>query len=216
MSLNFTLSIQGDDFLRDSLEKFPVKAGEAAKLAINSTLAKGYTKIKRRIGQKANLKSSYIASRLYQNKADKNNLSGSIVGRYRATSLARFDPTQLYQQKKAGEGRKKAGLSVQVRTARRKIPRGFLMSLRSGNTGLAIRLPAGKKPKRLFNAQPLYSPTGQNKNRDSDVYLLYGPSVHQIMTADKAGPSILDEVIPELTDYLNVEFRRQFLRLQNG
>ncbi len=216
MSLQVSITIQGDDFLRDNLDKFPKQAGEAAKLAINATLDRGYTRIKRRIGEKANLKPAYIGSRLDVKKADKNSLYGSIIGRYRATSLARFDPVQMYSGGKGSEGRKKAGLSIKVKTTRRKIPRAFLMGLKSDNKGLAIRVPAGQKPKRLFEAKPLYSQTGKNAGKDSDVYLLYGPSVHQIMTSDKTGRSLLDEVTPELTEYLNLEFKRQFARLRDG
>lgn len=70
-----------------------------------------------------------------------------------------------------------------------------------GNTGLAVRLSKGERPNRRFNGKPLY------KNQESDVYLLYGPSVEQIF--DDVAP----EIAPELTTYFNNEFVRQFDRL---
>lgn len=211
--MTLQVKIEGNDFFRDALEKYPAVANKAARMAINSTLDKGYTRIKRRIGEKANLKPAYIAGRLTVRKADDNRLSGSIVGRYRGTSLARFDPNVLYGPTKSGTGKKRAGVSVKVRNLRRKMSKAFLMQLKNENQGLAIRIPKGQKPKRIFDAKPLYSP---RSGREQDVYLLYGPSVHQIMTSDKQGPSVLSEVTPELTDYLNNEFQRQFARLSGG
>jgi hypothetical protein len=86
------------------------------------------------------------------------------------------------------------------------LKRAFLMNLKrgkdsNGNMGLALRVNKGEKPKRRFNGKPLY------KTRNSEVYLLYGPSVEQVF--DDVAP----EVAPEVARYFNNEFVRQFNRL---
>lgn len=213
MSLGVKVTVEGDSVLQDYIERYPDVARKAARLAINDTLRKGRVKIKKRIMEKVNLKSRYLDSdRLYVDLANDSTLSGKIVGRYRSTSLARFEARQLYES----GTKRQAGVSVRVKNVQRKIPKAFLMNLKNENKGVAIRLKPGEKPKRRFEAKPLYSSRGPNAGKGKDIYLLYGPSIHQVMTSDKQGPSILEEVRPELTQYLNTEFKRQFARLSNG
>ena len=209
MSLNLRFSVTGDEAVQKALLDFPKDARKAAKLAINDTVRRGRRKTKQKIMSQVNLKSSYLnKSRLTEFFATDDNLVGSIVGRRRPTSLARFDAQQLYRS-----GKKKAGVAVRVKNARKKIPNAFLVNLKAGNRdganqGLAIRLPEGKKPRRRFSGKPLY--------KGSNVWLLYGPSVNQVMTADVQGQSIVERLKPELNKYLNREFRRQFGRLRGG
>lgn len=210
MSLGLKVGVTGNKQLIDYLERFPVQARKAAKLAINDAIRRGRRKAKQEIMRQVNLKPGYLDGRdgkprLESFFADENSLSGSIVGRRRPTSLARFDAKQLYQT----GSKRPAGVVVKVNRARKKIPRAFLVSLKSGNRdggnqGLAIRVPQGTKPKRRFNAKPLY----QSKN--TDVYLLYGPSVQQVFD------DVAVELQPELSTYLNREFQRQFARLYGG
>lgn len=214
MSLNLRFSVSGDDTMEKYLREYPKAARKAAKLSINDTIRRGRRKTKQEIMSQVNLKSSYLnAERLSENFATNDNLVGSIVGRRRPTSLARFDAQQLYQPNRTKPGRKPAGVTVRVKRARKKIPNAFLVNLKAGNKdgvnqGLAIRLPEGKKPRRRFAGKPLY--------KGSNVWLLYGPSVNQVMTADTKGQSIVEQLKPELNSYLNREFRRQFGRLYGG
>ncbi len=216
MSLELRFSVTGDDTMERYLREYPKAARQAAKLSINDTIRRGRRKTKREIMSQVNLTSSYLnAERLTENFATNDNLVGSIVGRRRPTSLARFDAQQLYQPNKTRPGRKPTGATVRVKNARKTIPNAFLIKLKAGNRdganqGLAVRLPEGKKPRRRFGGKPLY------KSRNTNVWLLYGPSVNQVMTSEKEGPSIVENLKPELNSYLNREFRRQFGRLYRG
>ncbi|KAE8546151.1 hypothetical protein [Marinobacter nauticus] len=210
MSLGLRFNVTGNKELQDYLEKYPKVARNAARMAINDTIRRGRRQAKQEILKQVNLMPSYVnKTRLTENLASNDNLTGSIVGRRRPTSLARFDVNQLYKPNRSKPGRKKAGLSVKVKRSRKKIPNAFLVNLKAGNQdganqGLAIRVPAGKKPRRRFNAKPLY------KNENTNVYLLYGPSIQQVFD------DVAEDLQPELTTYLNREFRRQFGRLNRG
>lgn len=216
MSLGLKLAITGDDTFIEYLRDYPKVARKAGKLAINDTIRRGRRLFKREILSQVNLSPSYLNSaRLTEVFATEDNLSGAIVGRRRPTSLARFDAKPLYAPNKTRPGRKRAGVSVKVKGKRQTISRAFLVQLKAGNKdgvnqGLAIRLPKGQKPDRRYRGKPLY------KNQDSNVWLLYGPSINQVMTSEKDGKSMVQEKRPELTSYLNREFRRQFGRLYRG
>ncbi len=143
--------------------------------------------------------------------SNEGDLSAAILGRQRATSLARFDVQQLYGAAKKG-GRKKAGVSVRVKNQRKKIPQAFLINLKrgtaeNGNVGVAIRLPAGE---RIRNKYIQARPLGGGGRRTDNVYLLYGPSVQQMFGR------IAVELGPHIDRKLNAEFRRQFARLSGG
>lgn len=216
MSLQLRFSVTGNDMMEKYLREFPKDARKAAKLAINDTVRRGRRKAKQEIMSQVNLKSGYLnEQRLTENLAKDDNLTGSIIGRRRPTSLARFDSQQLYQPNKTRSGRKSAGVTVRVKGARKKMPNAFLVKLKAGNRdgvnqGLAVRLPEGQKPNRRFGGKPLY------KSRNTNVWLLYGPSVNQIMTSKGTGESLIDNLKPELSTYLNQEFRRQFGRIRGG
>jgi len=216
MTVGLRLGIKGDDTFVRYLREYPKVARKAGKLAINDTIRRGRRMLKQEILQQVNLPPSYLnQTRLTENYANETNLTGSIVGRRRPTSLARFGAEQLYQPNKTRPGRKKAGVSLKVKGRRKVIPRAFLIDLKSGskdggNVGLAMRLPNGEKPKRRFRAKPLY------KSRNTNVWLLYGPSVNQVMSSEKKGPSLVSKMQKPLNSYLNREFRRQFGRLYGG
>ncbi len=211
MSLNLTFAITGDDTFIRRLEQQPKVAQKAARLAINDTLRRGRRMAKKEILSQVNLPPGYVDNtRLTENLAKGDTLRGSIIARRRATSLTRFGVTQLYQRNATKPGRKKAGVTVRVKRARKTIPNAFLLNLKNGNRGLAIRVPEGKKPRRRFGGKPLY------KSNNTNVWLLYGPSLNQIMTASNKGPSIVESLQGELSTYLNREFVRQYARLSNG
>lgn len=216
MSVGLRLTISGDDTFVQYLRDYPKVARKAGKLAINDTIRRGRRMVKQEIMTQVNLSSSYLnKSRLTENFASEQNLTGSIVGRRRPTSLARFDTEQLYAPNKTRSGKKRNGVSLKVKSRRKVIPRAFLMDLKAGsrdggNKGLVIRLPDGQKPKRKFRAKPLY------KDRQTNLWLLYGPSVNQVMSSEKGGESMITKMQPQLNSYLNREFRRQFGRLYGG
>jgi hypothetical protein len=216
VTLQLRFSVTGSDVMEKYLREYPKDARKAARLAINDTVRRGRRKAKREIMSQVNLKSGYLnEQRLSENFAKDDNLVGSIIGRRRPTSLARFDTQQLYQPNKTRPGRKSAGVTVRVKGARKKIPNAFLIKLKAGNLdganqGLAVRLPEGQKPNRRFGGKPLY------KSQNAKVWLLYGPSVNQVLTSDTRGKSLVEQLKPELSTYLNQEFRRQFGRIRGG
>ena len=69
--------------------------------------------------------------------------------------------------------------------------RAFVMELRGGNRGLAIRTD-GSKPRGAYKPKPI----GKN------LFLLYGPSVDQVFR------TVSEDVAPDVADELEVEFNR--------
>jgi hypothetical protein len=129
-------------------------------------------------------------------KAGRGHLERIIRGRDRPTSLARFAQGQT---PRAGS---RLGVRVTIKPGRtRLLKKAFLVNLRNGNTGLAVRLKGGDTLKFSSGAVEL----GNN------LYLLYGPSVNQVFTAvasDKAGA---------VGDMVRKQFLRQFNRFnRNG
>lgn len=200
------------------MQKQPAIASKAAALAINDTTRDVYARSRKQIINEVKLPASYLDGkdggqpRLRIAKlSNETSLSSVIIGRQRATSLARFDAKQLYDPVEKG-GQKKAGVSVRVKNQRKKIPQAFLLNLKrgtadTGNVGLAIRLPAGERIRsKYIQARPL----GGSNRRNDDVYLLYGPSVQQLFGR------IATQMLPYTEKKLNAEFLRQFARLSRG
>lgn len=213
MSLNIQFAVTGDDEFRRRLQEFPKVATKAARMSINDTLRRGRRMLKKEILSQVNLAPSYVnQDRLTEIPARSDNLVGSIVGRRRATSLARFKTKQLYKPAKNGR-RKRAGVTVNMKGRQKLMRRAFLKDLKSGtkdsgNVGLVIRLPEGETPSQAYKPKKLY--------KSGNLWLLYGPSINQMMLADEQGPSMVQELKPKLTSYLNAEFQRQFERLYRG
>ena len=70
--------------------------------------------------------------------------------------------------------------------------RAFLMNLRSGNLGLAVRLAPGE---RIDNKRRMVQ-------MSNGLYLLYGPSVDQVFR------SVAEDVSADAGDFLEQEFLR--------
>jgi hypothetical protein len=154
---------------------------------------------KRNIMEQVNFPEGYLDTRIaFVKAATPDNLEARIKGRDRPTSLARFAsgaPVVQRGSRTAYTG----GVNVMVKPgAPQRIPTGFLVGLRHGNVGFAIRTKSGVvhgvqryKPQRLF----------------PNVYLLYGPSVDQVLT------DVGDQISEEVTSDIAAEFNRQFARL---
>jgi hypothetical protein len=176
---------------------------QAASLAINDTVSReGMTLIKRDMRDQIAFPSGYLeGGRLsVSRKASPRSLYAIIRGRDRATSLARFAPGQ-----KPSNTRGQA-LRVQVKgrgRPARVVQRGFLINLKGGNTGLAVRVKSGKL--RHSQGAKLMS-NGQN----GALYLLYGPSVDQVLSG------VADDRADDLINMVRSKFLRQFGRLARG
>lgn len=125
-----------------------------------------------------------------------------IQGRGSATSLARF----TRQRPLSGGRRHKGGkVNVTVKPGQAKsIGRAFLIRLKNDNIGLAVRTD-GSKPQNAYKPKPL----GKN------LWLLYGPSVDQALSAASKNDGIFVEMEPVALDYLEDEFNRQLDLLEN-
>lgn len=205
MGLGFNVGITGDKFLIERLKKEPEKATKAANLAITDATYYGWRLAKDEIGRQVNLSPGYITQNLHIIKGKAGTINRHVIkGRFRPTSLASFQPKKIGSRK---------GVSVKVKPgARKRIPRAFLMGLKrgksdNGNIGLAIRVPKGEKPRKQGLAVLLYKTPIRSRNQD--VYLLYGPSIDQVLRND----TVQKIIAPKVTRYLSAEFTRQYARL---
>ena len=179
----------------------------AARMAINDTATRqGMTLIRKEMMEDVAFPRGYLAGDRLKvvKRATNANLEAVILGRKRATSLARFatGPTVFN-----GKG----GVQVRVkngRTTYRK--RAFLVRLRKGasleednyNVGLALALRPGERVnKRTDHLSWL---------EEGRVALLYAPSVDQVFGG------VADQVAEPIGDLVSTEFFRQFARLTRG
>jgi hypothetical protein len=184
--------------LKRYFTQLPDIAEQAAVLAINETASReGLTLIRKDMRDQVNFPSGYLeGDRLkVTRKAGKGALEAIVRGRDRATSLARFAKGQTPANTR---GR---GVRVQVKNGRVQVLRkAFLVPLRNGNTGLAVRLKPGEKIKGSTGAVQMAE----------NLYLLYGPSVDQVfrgVAEDRSG---------DLMNMVSSKFLRQFARLSRG
>lgn len=193
MAAAFVVAVEGlKDLAR--MDDVPEQVLAAARRAVNRTTDRARARSARLMREQINFPARYLSGeegRLQVVKyARGRDLEGIIRGRDRPTSLARFKTSgQL------GE----AGVSIAVKPGlARRLPRAFLVRLRSGNggalnnLGLAIRTRDGQAPRAAY--RPL--PFGKN------LWLLYGPSVDQVFR------SVAEDVKPETADFLEREFQR--------
>lgn len=185
-------------------EELPDIAEQASILAINETVEReGMTLIKKDMRDQVVFPAGYLeGDRLsVRRKATRGSLEAVIRGRDRPTSLARFAPGQTI-----GNTRNR-GVRVTVEKGKTQVMRrAFLIGLRNGNTGLAVRLRPGE---RLRNSQGAVEFT-QNNGQPTGIWLLYGPSVDQVfegVAVDRA-----DDIV----DIVTRKFLRQFARLSSG
>lgn len=167
------------------LEQFPAAMLDAATMAINEVAGgSGLTALRKDMRAQVNFPSGYLESdRLkMRRRASSGNLEAVISGRDRATSLARFAAGQTPANTR---GR---GVRVGIKPGRSKNlgKRAFLLTLKNGNRGLAIRLKPGERLKSSGSAIEL----------EQNVYLLYGPSVDQVFrgVAEDNSPLIAEMV----------------------
>lgn len=161
-----------------------------ARQAINRTTERARTRSDKEMRKQIAFPARYLSSRLtVSKKASGRNLQAVITGRDRPTSLARFA-----KNKDVSSARRKGGVSVTVSPGQTRFMGGaFLMQLRGGNLGLAIRLKQGQS---LRNKRKLAS-------AGKGLYILYGPSVDQVFR------SVADEyAAPDAADFLEREFLR--------
>lgn len=180
--------------LHDYFERLPEVANESAVLAINDVAQrKGMNVLKGDMRDQIDFPPGYIESRLkVTRRATPNVLEATIRGRDRPTSLARFAQGQTPANTR---GR---GVRVTVKRGQTEVMRrAFLVNLRNGNRGLAVRLKPGETLRNTSGAVQL----------EGNVYLLYGPSVDQVFKG------VAEDRADDLAVMVSREFERQFRRL---
>ena len=185
----------------------PDKVAQAALRAINKIADRSRTRADKAVRTQIAFPARYLgpaAKRLWvETKASKTSLEAVVRGRGRPTSLARFSRAKHMS---GGQRHKDGKVDVMVKQGVRKhIQRAFIMRLRNGNTGLAVRTNGGPPP-------GAYRP----KAITDRLWLLYGPSVDQALIGAREG-GIYDEMSPDMLDALEAEFFRLIeLEERNG
>jgi hypothetical protein len=201
MTQTYILAIDGLDDVLQGLTEIPADVERSALRAVNKAITSGRTLADRAIREEIAFSASYLrpsSGRLTTTKASRATLEGSINARSRATSLATF--TKDSPEK----SRRRKGVNVKVKpNVARFLKTAFLIPLRGvggelTNVGVAVRSdtkPRGAyKPKRLGN---------------SNVWLLYGPSVAQVLYSVRNRGGVATEIAPQIETTLVDEFWRQ-------
>lgn len=189
------------EFLSDAkrfFDEFPEVAEKAAVMAINTTAErKAIPMIRHDAESQVNFPSGYLDGddRLgLTQRATRGSMEAVITARDRPTSLARF----ITGEAKIGQ----AGVTVRVKKTGggNRMDKAFVVKLKNGNRGVAIRLKPGETPDRAYKPVMLAD----------NVWLLYGPSVDQVVR------TVAEAALPEIGDLLSDEFYRNFDRLSRG
>lgn len=200
----YIIAVEGLDAVQ-FMEELPKDVERAAVRAVNYATRRGRTKADRAIRKDVAFTAGYLspsAGRLVVAKTAKNgDLEGIVRARSRATSLARFSSDQPLQP---GQRRRRRGVKVTVKPGVAKYIAGaFLVPLKAGvdgplsNVGLAVR--SDTKP------SGAYKPKLLGKN----LWLLYGPSVSQVLYSARNQGGVADDIAPEVAEDLENEYLRQ-------
>lgn len=201
-----TLLVNGLKGLSDYFEKLPDIAAQAASYAINDVAGgTGLTLLRKSVYEQIDFPNGYLNQALptggtrlgLVSKANKNKLEAVIKGRDRPTSLARFANKGQTPKSTA-----KRGVSITVKGKNTKFKKNaWLVNLRNGNLGLAVRLAPGERLNKHTASKVQIAP---------DIFLLYGPSVDQVLRG------VADEKSDEMASMVARQFFRQFERLSNA
>lgn len=197
--MSATITANGLKDMQRFFDEFPDIAEQAAVLAINDTIEReGLTSIKQQMRKEVNFPAGYLEDDrlVVARRAQRGRLEGVIRGRDRPTSLARFAEGQT------PENTKGRGVRVRVQKGQSELmKRAFIVRLNNGRSlAVAVRLKPGEK---LRNSQAAVA-------LDNNVYLLYGPSVDQVLRG------VAVDQTDELLDMVASKFIRQFGRLSGA
>lgn len=198
----------GSAELKDYLESVPKIAEDSIRMAINKVAGgKGMTRIKKAMTDEIAFPSGYLnGDRLRVTKrATGTSLEAIIVGRKRATSLARFvtGGAMVSNSKMAGgvQVRVKKGKTTYLKNAFLvRLNRGASLSEDNYNIGLAVRLKPGEQLGNKRTQHQAWLVPGK-------VALLYAPSVDQVFA------TVSEKVSGKIADDVAAEFHRNFARL---
>ncbi len=188
MSGHYIVAVEGLSDLKD-LDNLDDKILTRARHAISRTLDRPRTASGREIRQQIAFPARYLSTRLtVKGRPSGRSLQGVIAGRDRPTSLARFASSR-----DVAASRKRGSVDVTVSPGQTRNMRGaFLMQLRNGNIGLALRLKDGES----IRNKRFVTKVGKG------LYLLYGPSVDQVFQG------VSEDQVPKAAEFLEAEFIR--------
>lgn len=177
-------------FFRD----LPDEAERSMAMAINQVVARdGLSLIRKDMRDDIEFPAGYLEGKrmLVARKASRGSLEAIIRASDRPTSLARFARAQTPANT---QGR---GVRVSVKKGEtRSLRRAFLVNLRNGNMGLAVRLRPGESLRH----------SGAAKQLADNLFLLYGPSVDQVFKG------AVDDRSRDLLNMVERQFLRQLSR----
>ena len=177
------------------MENFPDVTRQAAVIAVNQIARRdALTMARESIYEQIAFPKDYLTGdRLYVGRlANRTNIEATIVARQRPTSLARF-ATGVY-------GRVGVTVRVGAGTGAIALRKAWLVRLKNGNAGLALRVKEGETIVGKHSDHKAWLV----KNK---VALLYGPSVDQVFR------SVSGEIAKPVGERLAIEFNRQLERL---
>ena len=175
MAVEINGAVEAEQFLR-SLSS---NTRQALSNTLNDLAQIGKTESSKSILSQLNLTKSYVNDKLEVIPASTNNLTAKVRTEKRGLSLARYDATQLFN------GKKRSGVSVNVKGKVKKIPKGFMFTGKNNNKLIAIR-------------------KGKGRN---NFKVLYGPSVSQVLN------TFSDPITKKITDNFLNRFERQLVEL---
>jgi hypothetical protein len=188
--------------LEDFLDDAPDIARRSMSYAMNDVLeGPGLAQYRKGITDQVNFPAGYVNDdRLgVTRRSTPNSLEAHVVGRQRPTSLARFAS--------GGSVGGKGGVTVNIskKGGSSMMRNAFLVNLKAGdredgNIGLAIRLAPGM----TLNKKD----TSRMVRFDTNVVLLYGPSIDQVLRN-----SVVESETPGVVTQITTEFYRQFARM---
>jgi len=162
----YVVAVEGLSELKD-LEHLSDDIVRAARIAVNYAADRARTRSVKDIREQVAFPARYLTGRLrVSQRAAKRSLEAVITGRDRPTSLARFA-----KDRSPAAARRRGGVNVTVSPGRATFMTGaFLLKLRGGNLGLAIRLKDGESIRNKKAVQKV----------GAGLYVLHGPSIDQV------------------------------------
>lgn len=198
----FEINIRQVLDLENFLAAVPDITRRSAAYAMNDVLGgQALARFRKAVAADVRFPPGYVDDKInFDKRATPTDLTASVIGRQRPTSLARFAS--------GGAVGGRGGVTVRVKGGSTYMKDAFLVRLRQGpsitddgfNVGLAVRLKEGT----TLNKRD----TSRMVRLESNVVLLYGPSVDQILRNEVA-----EAETPEVVGAIAQEFFRQFARL---
>lgn len=187
----YVVAVEGLSDLKD-LEHLDEDIARAARIAVNYAADKARTRSVKDIREQVAFPARYLTGRLkVTQRAAGRSLEAVVTGRDRPTSLARFA-----KDRSPAGAKRRGGVNVTVSPGSATFMTGaFLLKLRGGNLGLAIRLKDGES---IRNKKAV-------RKIGAGLYLLFGPAIDQVFRT----------VSQDQVQITSDDMEREFLRVMD-